>query len=33
MSRTDFDLGPGLDILDPGFKLLALPPKVRPRRG
>ncbi|GFR44543.1 hypothetical protein Agub_g5814 [Astrephomene gubernaculifera] len=27
ITRTDFDLGPGLEILDPGFKLAALLPK------
>lgn len=30
MTRTDFDLGPGLEIPDPGFKLTAPLPKVRP---
>ncbi len=32
MTRTDFDLGPGLEIPDPGFKLTAPLPKVRPTR-
>ncbi|GLI63290.1 hypothetical protein VaNZ11_006196 [Volvox africanus] len=27
MSRTDFDLGPGLEIIDPGFKIVVPPPK------
>lgn len=26
--RTDYDLGPGLEIIDPGFKLAAPMPKV-----
>lgn len=28
IDRTDFDLGPGLEILDPGFKLSLNIPKV-----
>lgn len=28
MTRTDFDLGPGLEIADPGFKLSTQLPKV-----